>query len=37
MDWIKENERKMIEVSIKQQNAEFDSREAKEAAGRKNH
>jgi len=37
MDWIKENERKMIETSIAQQNAEFDAREAKEAANRKNH
>jgi len=37
MEWIKDNEKRMIETSIAQQNAEFDAREAKEAANRKNH
>ena len=36
-EWLKENERKQIELSIQQQNAEFEAREAKEAAVRKNH
>lgn len=37
MDWLKENERKQIELSIAQQNAEFEARAAKEAASRKHH
>lgn len=37
MDWLKENERRQIEAAIAQQNAEFEAREAKEAAIRKNH
>lgn len=37
MEWLKENERKQIEASIAQQNAEFEARAAKEAAIRKNH
>jgi len=37
MDWLKDHERRMIEASIFQQNAEFDARTAKEVAVRKNH
>lgn len=37
MDWLKENERRQIESSIAQQNAEFDARATKETAIRKNH
>ena len=37
MEWLKEYERKQIETAIAQQNAEFESRAAKEAAARKNH
>lgn len=37
MEWFKENERKQIEASIAQQNAEFEAREAKEIAQRKHH
>ena len=36
-DWLKDNERRLIELSISQQNAEFEAREAKEATNRKNH
>lgn len=36
-DWLKENERKQIEASIKQQNEEFEARALKETAFRKNH
>lgn len=35
--WFKEYERKQIETAIAQQNAEFEARAAREAAGRKNH
>ena len=37
IEWIKQQEREMLAVSIAQQNAEFEAREAKEAANRKNH
>jgi len=37
MDWLKDNERRLIEASIAQQNAEFEARAAKEASVRKHH
>lgn len=37
MDWLKEQERKQIEATIAQQNAEFEARAVQEAATRKNH
>lgn len=36
-DWLKDQERRQIETTIAQQNAEFDARAAEEAAIRKNH
>lgn len=37
MDWLKDQERRQIEATIAQQNAEFEARAAGEAAVRKNH
>ena len=37
MQWFKDYERRQIETAIAQQNAEFEARAAREAAGRKNH
>lgn len=36
-EWLKDNERRQIEISIQQQNAEFEARAAKETTVRKNH
>jgi len=37
MEWLKDNERRMIEASIQQQNAEHEAAKAREAGAKKNH
>jgi len=37
MDWLRDKEKREIEMAIAQQNAEFEARAAREAASRKNH